>query len=159
MSEEFETDQEEVYEEIEEAVAPSIEEVVVTPKKVVAETISTATDNNKGSCSHSVGTGLMAFTGNCSNCGSYNCLSVVVDGMFRCSTCKVQVSAQIIVMVFQNLFGHNDNKEKKFIYVDDALNSVAVVVDDVAYDTGSFLDRVYDVRGMAGASIHLRLLS
>jgi len=58
-------------------------------------------------------------------------------------------------MPYQNLFGHNDNKEKKFIYVDDSLNSVAVVVDDVAYDTGLFLDRDYDVRGMAGASIQL----
>ena len=81
----------EVNEEIAETVAEDItEESVEVPVEVVVETSTTG--NSDGKCDCSVGTGQMAFTGNCGNCGSYNCLSVVVKGMFKCSTCKVQVS-------------------------------------------------------------------
>ncbi len=56
-------------------------------------------------------------------------------------------------MVEQNLLGSDKTKKGKFIFKDDGIAAVAVVVDDVAFDTGLFLDRDYDVQGMDAVSI------
>ncbi len=57
-------------------------------------------------------------------------------------------------MVEINLVGGNVNNRKKNIWKDNSLiETTGIVVDDVAYDTGIFLDRDYDVRSHDGVSI------
>ena len=85
---------EEIVEEIVEEVPEEVvEEVNETPveEEVIIETVVTA-ENGKN-VTMSVGTGKSVFSGNCGSCGAYNCCSVVTEGKFKCTTCKVEVSA------------------------------------------------------------------
>ncbi len=59
-------------------------------------------------------------------------------------------------MVEINLVGDDVNNRKRLIWKDTSIfATTGIVVDDVAYDTGVFLDRDYDVRSHAGVSISI----
>ncbi len=59
-------------------------------------------------------------------------------------------------MVEINLVGDDVNNRKRTIWKDTStFVGAGIVVDDVAYDTGGFLDRDYDVRSHAGVSVSI----
>ncbi len=59
-------------------------------------------------------------------------------------------------MVEQNLKSATLGDKNKFVWQDESgFKSAGVVVDDVAYDTGVFIDRDYDVRSLDAVSIAL----
>ena len=60
-------------------------------------------------------------------------------------------------MVEINMVGDSGNNTKRIVFKDDTtFESVGIVVDDDTYDTGTGLDRDYDVRGHSGVSVHLK---
>jgi len=60
-------------------------------------------------------------------------------------------------LVEQDLTGDNDNNRNRFIWKDKTGFALAgVVVDDVAYDKGTFIDRDYDIRSHDGFSAVLQ---
>lgn len=55
------------------------------------------------------------------------------------------------------MVGDNGNNTQRLVFKDDTtFESVGIVIDDDVYDTGTGLDRDYDVRGHSGVSIHLK---
>ncbi len=61
-------------------------------------------------------------------------------------------------MVYKKMTGNSENNANRVIYTDlnDEFNTTGVVVDNVAYDTGKFLDRDYDIRGFLAFGIDLK---
>ncbi len=59
-------------------------------------------------------------------------------------------------MVEINMLANNVNNTKKQVWKDDTtFDSVGIVIDDSTFDTGTGIDRDYDVRGFDGVSVLL----
>ncbi len=59
-------------------------------------------------------------------------------------------------MVEINMVGNTNNNKRKQLFKDDTtFDSVGIVIDDSTYDTGTGLDRDYDIRGHDGVSVLL----